>query len=394
MIRKLPIIGSEAKIDDIFHAFRSSGDKQALADFRNMLSVISGGRSIYTVNSGIAAFYITLKALSKLSGAKEVILPAYTAGSLVVAVRKAGLVPVLCDISPKNFNMDLDAAVRSVSDRTLAVVAVHMFGMVIKGIDGLRSALPDKVYLVEDCCQAMGSIISGSPVGKYGDVSFFSFNRGKNLPLCAGGFISTEDHSIAKSIEPETADLEAKSAAGELAELFKVLAVTAATNPFIYGAGYGLVSRFKESTPPRDFTVGQMSDFQSALGIRLLKRLEEFSAKRYNNGTYLIDRLKGEDGLICPEIAASSRPAFSRMPIVFRDLEKRSLAEHQMASKGIETSRMYLRPLHYMFDLGYDRAAFPNANYVAERLLTLPVHPGVRKRDLDRMVDAIKKALK
>ena len=392
MIRKLPLIDSAANLRDILAAFRSANDKHAGIEFKNILSVISGMRNICTAGSGIAAFYLILKALHQISPRKEVVLPAYTAGSLVVAVRKAGLKPVLCDISLTDFNMDAEALQKSISPGTLAVVAVHMFGIGMKGVEGLRAGLSKDIYLIEDCCQAMGSIVSERPVGSWGDASLFSFNRGKNLPLCGGGFASTEDLFIAKAIEDEMGAVEDTSVLRELLMPIEVLAVSIATNPFIYGLGHGVISRFKEDEPPEDFPVRKMSDFHIALGMRLLKRMEELSLKRYYNGMHLINGLKNLAGVVLPTIVSGSRPVFNRLPVVFKNPEMRTRAEDKLAENGIEASRMYLRPLHHMFDLGYERSAFPNANYVAENLLTLPVHSGVRKKDLGRMVSAITEA--
>lgn len=394
MLRKLPIIGSSARLGDIIFALRNSGDKQVRAEFKNMLSVITGAHNIYPVDSGIAAFYITLKALTKISQKREVILPAYTAGSLIVAIRKAGLKPVLCDISLEDFNMDAAALSGKISAQTLAVVAVHMFGIGMRGIENLRAALPENVYLIEDCCQAMGAVAGGRTVGAFGDASFFSFNRGKNLPLCGGGFISTEDIFIARAIEDQMREITEISALRELLMPMKALAFFFGTNPYIYSAGYALASRFKEAVPPNDIKISEMSSFQVALGTRLIKRMEELAGKRYNNGAYLLRRLSSSDGIVLPKIADGARPAFSRLPVLFRDLDRRRLAEDMLARAGIEASRMYMRPLHHMFDLGYERSEFPNADYLAQRLLTLPVHPMVRKRDLDRMVGAISGALK
>ena len=124
------------------------------------------------------------------------ILPAYTAGSLIVAVKKAGLIPVLCDISLDDFNADRSSVRAAIADNTLAVVMVHMFGIPVGYIEDLKAAMPNHVFLIEDCCQAMGSRIKDKPVGFFGDIGFFSFNRGKNLSANNGGCIITRNSSL------------------------------------------------------------------------------------------------------------------------------------------------------------------------------------------------------
>lgn len=390
MIRKLPIVNSSANIPDIICAIAGAHDKNAEIEFRNMLSVVSGTHNICLTDSGIAAFYCILKALSQNTSRREVILPAYTAGSLIVAVRKAGLIPVLCDISLDDFNMDISAISAHVSEKTLAVVAVHMFGIGMCALERVRAELPKDIYMIEDCCQSMGSTIGGHSVGTFGDISFYSFNRGKNLSLGGGGFISTDNVTVAQGVESIMASYKDLPRLCELIAFFRMLAIALATNRITYGLGYSIISRFKETMPPKDFTVGSLTDFQTALGIRLLKRIEALSVKRYNNGAYIIKSLKGLTSLMVPKLTDGTRPAFNRLPILFRDVDVLKRAEDALGKNGIETSRMYLQPLHHMFDLGYDRKLFPNANYLAGHLLALPVHPAVKKRELDRMIAIVK----
>ena len=390
MIRKIPIIGPSATLDDIARAIARSGNASVRAEFESAISGYAGSRYIYPVNSGIAAFYVILKALSRLSRRTEVLLPAYTAGSLVVAVRKAGLKAVLYDISLKDLNGDIDSLARAVSDRTLAVVCVHMFGIGMAGITGLRKKLPQDVVLVEDCAQAMGSDITGTAVGNFGDTAFFSFNRGKNLPLSGGGFISTNNDRIAAALKEESGPLAEEGLLSKLSAPLKVLAFSIASEPAIYGPAFSLISRFKETAPPKDFTVKKMNYFQAGLGLRLLEKREDIFLRRYHNGMALMEALKNVSGIILPEIPANSRSIFNRMPILFKEPAKRDLAAEKLWDGGVETSTMYIKPLHHMFDLGYNKDEFPNAVYCAERLLVLPAHPLVNKDAITRMVKIIK----
>jgi dTDP-4-amino-4,6-dideoxygalactose transaminase len=121
-----------------------------------------------------------------------------------------------------------------------------------------------------------------------------------------------------------------------------------------------------------------------------MRKLEAFSIKRFENGMKLIAGLKNSDGIILPKVQKNSRPAFNRLPILFKDLNKKKEAARRLWQAGVETSLMYCKPLHHMFDLGYDRGDFPNAVYLAEHLLTLPVHPSVEEKDLFTMIDIIR----
>jgi dTDP-4-amino-4,6-dideoxygalactose transaminase len=394
MIRKVPIIDSPVGPSDIVYALSRSADRFAVPELETIMSGHTGCRYIHTVDSGIAALYIILKALSAVSAKTEVILPAYTAGSLVVAVRRAGLSPVLCDISFRDFNCDADAILRTVSDRTLAVVCVHMFGVEMAGIKDLKARLPAGVTLVEDCAQAMGSSIGGAPVGSFGDVSFFSFNRGKNLAACGGGCIATNIGGMSESISRVKSRMGMARGRSEIMSLLKLAAFAAAVNPYVYGALFGLISRFKDTAPPLDFEIAEMSFFDAALTVKLFRRFGAMSEKRHANGIFLTKALKDMTGLTLPSVSGPGKTIFNRFPVVFKDCRARDRAMRAIWRSGVESSRMYLRPLHHMFDLGYRREDFPNACALAQGILTLPVHPSVGSKDLARSVEAVRESLR
>ena len=390
MIVKLPIISSPVKFRDIARGVEAMRHGSPAERFRGALGLFTGSKHICLTNSGISSFYILLKALSRISAKREIILPAYTAGSLVVAVRKAGLKPVLCDISLKDLGLESASLTGIISDNTLAVVCVHSFGINARGIGRLRAELPRGVFLIEDCAQSMGSKTGPMRSGSFSDAAFFSFNRGKNLPLSGGGFISTNDDRIAAGIREETGPIGEESLACKLSAPLKALAFSIAATPVIYGAAFGLISRFKETAPPEDFTVKKMNDFQAALGLTLLPKSEDIFSGRYQNGMALIDGLKNVDGLILPEIPDNDRYVFNRLPLLFKDPAKRGPAARKLWAIGVEASMMYLKPLHRMFDLGYAKDEFPNAVYCADRLLTLPTHSLVNGSAIARIVKVIK----
>jgi dTDP-4-amino-4,6-dideoxygalactose transaminase len=320
-----------------------------------------------------------------------VILPAYTAGSLIVAIKKAGLKPVLCEISPRDFNMDLKFLDNVVSDKTLCIIGVHMFGIAATDILQIKKQFP-RITVIEDACQSMGTLVEDKSVGVFGDVSFFSFNKGKNLPTFGGGCIATDDNVLADRILQAIKDVPALGVFQKIKIFFKLIVLSFVVNPLVYGMLYSVVSKFKETAPPADIIVRKYTGLQAALALNLLKTVNQQAAARYNNACKIINALFKEQQLILPHIAPSSKPAFNRLPIVFRDLKKRQRVEIQLRQAGIETSRMYIKPLHHMFELGYQWGNFPNAVYLAGHLLTLPVHPMLKTKDIDHIIDIIKNA--
>ena len=389
MISRLPIIAPAASPADIISALVHAGGGKA-GVFAQALKRSTGLSYIYLTGSGTSAFYCCLSMLSKTSFRKEVVLPAYTAGSLVVAARAAGLTPVLCDICADDFNLDIAKLPASLGARTLAVAPVHMFGIGVKNISALKDAARG-IFLVEDCCQAMGAIASGSPVGATGDVSLFSFNRGKNLPLSGGGCCGSNNDVLAKELEREVNRLKPRSGRDSRAAALRSLIFYAGTRQLLYGLASRLAQRFRETVPPKDIPLETITDFEASLGAGLIERSGEFFSRRRANGMFLLEGLTNTPRIRLPRFSGQDRPAFNRLPVVFEDLGALAKVEKELWRQGIESSRMYRKPLHHMFDLGYDSKEFPEACFLAEHLLTLPVHPQCSRGQLERIITVIKR---
>ncbi|MCG8429862.1 MAG: DegT/DnrJ/EryC1/StrS family aminotransferase, partial [Candidatus Omnitrophica bacterium] len=346
MIRKLPVVSSVFGWGDIADALRGQGDPEVRAEFSSQLAEFLHAPAVYLTSSGIAALFVVLKTLSTQSGRREVILPAYTAGSLVIAVRKAGLIPVLCDITLDDFNLDSSCLFNLVCDRTLAVIGVHMFGVAMNSTPALANGLPADVFFVEDCAQAMGSTIQGKPVGSFGHISFFSFNRGKNLPLYAGGCVTVGDERLARRIGSVCREHVRRAGRYSWLSVFlKACAFSLATHPAVYGMGYTLISRFKQRKPAEDFSVREMTSFQAALGSLLMKRVREMDIQRHENGEYLLRCLSGEKDIVLARPLPKSTTVFNRFPVLFKDAQRIESVHKRLWAAGIESSRMYEVPL-------------------------------------------------
>jgi len=381
-----PIIRPSVTAGDIL-ASAVSRRPRAGYDLVTELAGFCRAQDIFSLNSGIAAFYLVLLGLKELSPREEVILPAYTAGSLVVAVRKAGLKPVLCDISLEDFNADPASLLAAVNGNTLAAVAVHMFGIPMRDIAQLRQKLPPEVFLLEDCCQSMGARVEDTACGCFGDISFFSFNRGKNISTFGGGCICVNKKELAGSIQKQI-NLYAQKRPGGFFLPLKMLIFLFATDPVLYGSAYNFISKFKENAPPADIPVSALSHYQMKLGSRLIHTRQGDLLQRHRNGMYLLQGLEKSKSLILPEIGEKLFAVFNRLPVLCRNTQELQKIRQRLREAGFESSRMYEKPLHHMFDLGYPEDAFPASVTLAQHLLTLPVYPGLQLR-LDDMIAAI-----
>lgn len=395
MRKIVAIIGYPVCGRDVVRALKGLFDPWVIARFEVEISRLTQSKTVFAADSGSACFYVILKTLHKMAPDKtEVILPAYTAASLVVAILKAGLKPVLCDISLDDFNADLAGALGAVTKKTLAVLGVHMFGIPWLPIKDVKKALGPDVALIEDAAQAMGAKINGVSVGFFGDASFFSFNRGKNLPALTGGMAAAPDPALAGELRVQA---EALLSSGKflknLTQSLKCAALWIAFDPAGYSLLRFLIARFKNASFPGDIAVERLTRFQAAFGLSLLDRFEESVAARHRNGIFLHRSLSGLKDLMLPVLREGVRPSFNRMPVIFKKPGQAEEVRRQLEEAGIESSRMYDRPLHHIYDLGYRRDDFPNAVFLAQNLLTLPVHSLVTQKDSDRMVEIIKQTI-
>jgi dTDP-4-amino-4,6-dideoxygalactose transaminase len=346
---------------------------------------------IYLTSSGTAALFLILKTLQKRSSKKEVIIPAYCARTVVSAVLQAGLKPVLCDISLDDFNIDTQSILRSITSETLAIVCAHMFGIPMKDIVTLRYKLPPDLFIIEDFCQAMGSKINGIPVGNWGDFAFTSFNRGKNVPAYGGGYALTQNHTLAQDFEQVQQEytrapgvFDNQIVGGKLALLALCM------RPFWYGAGFPVISRFKDQVPPVDVEVKPMLPVQSAMVDSLLRHVDTYADYRYELGHHIIRELQNLRPIFLAKMPAYVLPSFNRFPIVFKDVTKLQTVKRQIERIGLETSAMYTRPLHQDFDLGYTIDEFPHSRYFAQHLLTVPVHPFVTEAQVNQVIEIVR----
>ena len=144
------------------------------------------------VNSGTSALYVALRACSVGAG-DEVITVPFTFVATVAAIRSTGALVRFVDIDPRSFTMDINAIERQITDRTKAIIPVHLFGQPVDMDPVLAVARQHGLTVIEDACQAHGATYKGRPVGSLGDLGCFSFYPSKNLGACGeGGMIVTK----------------------------------------------------------------------------------------------------------------------------------------------------------------------------------------------------------
>ena len=390
----IPSVGTPVGCKDILNGFFST---RAFADFIRTIARQTKRKYVLLANSGTTAYFIILKALQRLSSKREVILPAYTAPSLILPIKQAGLIPRLCDIDLTTFNMDLKALLTVISDATLAVTIVHMFGLPQWFASAAQEdELSKSSFIIEDLASAQGSTLYGRPVGSFGDVSFVSFNRGKNFATLSGGAIATDREDIFRLATDEGDQYLYKPALqSKISIIFKAIALSVAVRPWFYTMFQHFISHFKYQGLHHDFIMHAYTRFQAGMGESTSKKFQFIFEKRFENGLYLHRELAGVDGITIPAIPDGSIPVFNQFPLLIEDSSKRDIVLDALIKGGIESTLLYPQPIHEVYDLGYDLGndPFPNATYLSKRLVLIPTHPFVRRKHLDRAVEIIRRHL-
>lgn len=393
MLRKIPTTAVPLSIFEILKGFKSFlGSKSYIEEFEQNFAKYMGSNHAFSFNKCTTSIYIFLKALKKLSNRQEVVIPAYTVPTLVLPIRKAGLKPVLCEVSLDTFTMDFERLPDVINDNTLCVLPIYHYGFPYE-IDSLLKLASEKGFFVlEDAAQAPGAMLDDKKVGTLGDAGCFSLCRGKNFSTFNGGMLVTNSDKLAKIIREESDLLPEQEFSFRMKIPFILTAYSLVTRPLIYGPFFKLIAPFKHTTVHDSFEPKQYSDFQAIIGLGLLKRLDKLNEIRLEKGMTLYNALKDNGHILLPKITKNSTPVFNHLPIIFKETKTMERVQAELWEKGIDTGRMYLKPVHHLYDLEYDRQKelFPNALYMAERLLTLPSHPYLDGNSIENIIGVFK----
>jgi perosamine synthetase len=336
----------EAELEAVREVFESGaltmGPK--VAELEELVAAACGVEHAVAVSNGTAALHVAVLALG-IGPGDEVIVPAYTFPSTANVVALAGATPVLVDVDPATFNLDLGRVYEAVTPRTKAVLAVHLFGRPLDW-EALQSAVPPEVILLEDGAGALGARWRGMPCGGLGAAGCLSFHPRKIVTTGEGGAVTTNDGALDAAVRRlrhhgiEGTDIAAPS------------------------------------------TNYRLADILCAIGIPQLRRLDELLAERARIAAGYTERLR--DLVEVP--SADEGDVHGWQAYVIR-LDRRAEAMEALRAEGIEV-QIGTYALHHL-SAYRDQGPFPGADAAFERALALPLHSRLTDSDLDRVADGI-----
>ena len=296
-------------------------------------------------------------AAMKLSG--EVITTPFTFASTTQAIVRNGLTPVFCDINPGDYTIDVNKIERLITDKTCAIVPVHVYGNVCDVYAIEEVAKKHNLKVIYDAAHTFGVRVGDRGIASFGDASMFSFHATKVFNTIEGGCVAYSDENLTKKL------LIQKNFGMANAESYPEVAGNA-----------------------------KMNEFQAAMGLCNLKHVDAEIAKRKAVVERYIERLSGIKGVTPWHEQEGITHNYAYFPVLFdKDIfgKSRDDVAERLESEGI-FARKYFYPLTNSFDCykgKFELQKTPIAQKVAERVLTLPLYADLSIDDVDNICHII-----
>ena len=345
--------------------------------FEQMLADYHKAPHALCINSATAGLHLALLSLDPKEG-EEVITTSYTFIATLNTIVQAGFKPVLVDIDPKTYQIDVNQIEQAITPRTKAILPVHYAGAPAD-LDVIYSlAKKHGLTVIEDAAHSIGTEYKGKRIGTFGDIQVFSFHPNKNMTTGEGGCIVCRDDTAVKQMN-----------------VYK-----------FHGIDRDAFNRFSKSGSQEYDVIYpgfkyNMLDLQAALGIHQLPKLENFIERRTYFAKRYYDLLADVEELILPESPAYDHKHAWHLFIPLLDTKKAGLSRNEFIEKLKDLNigaGLHYQACHtftyYKETYGYKEGDFPNTEYVSERCLSLPLFPTMTEEDQDQVVEAIKHVLK
>lgn len=357
-----PVIGND-EIRAVTEVLKSGmlAQGKVVEEFETAFADYVGVQNAIAVSNGTVSLDIALKAIGIKLG-DEVIVPSFTFISTANAVLFQGAKPVFADVDGRTFNINPKDVLEKISDRTKAIIGVHLFGQPFD-VDAIQEICEDyNLYLIEDCAQAHGAEYEDKRVGEFGIAGCFSFYATKNMTTGEGGMITTNSDEIAKVCRSLRSHGETQKYHHQM-------------------VGYNY----------------RMTDIQAAIGVVQLKNLDGFNERRIKNAEYFNKHLT-PSGLKLPYKKEGVKHVYHQYAVTIDEGERFPMSREvfmvYLREKEIGCAVHYPLPIHKQplyQQLGYtdENVTCPVATALSKNILSLPIHPALSEKDLMHIIETI-----
>jgi dTDP-4-amino-4,6-dideoxygalactose transaminase len=333
--------------------------------FAEAFGAYVGTRECVVCNSGTDALYLALRAFN-IGPGDEVITSPFTFIATAETISAVGATPVFVDIDLDTFNLDCTKLEGAISDRTRAIIPVHLFGRPVDMDQVMAIANRHNLKVIEDCAQATGAEWQGKRVGSIGHIGCFSFFPTKNLGGCGdGGAVTTQDP--------------------ELAATMKMLAEHGSRVKYHHEA-IGINSR--------------LDSVQAAILNIKLRYLDRWNQARAEVAGRYHQLLQEIDGLALPQAEPAGKAVWNQYTLrltspapegQWRDQVRQALMDAGIISMVYYPIPLHLQPVYQA--LGYGAGALPMAELAAQQVLSLPMFPELALEQQRQVAQGLKQAL-
>jgi dTDP-4-amino-4,6-dideoxygalactose transaminase len=324
-----------------------------VAAFEQEFSTYCNAQYGIGVNTGTSALHLALLAAG-IGAGDEVITVPFTFVATVAAIYYTGATPVFVDINPQTFTMDVEAIESAITERTKAILPVHLYGQPADMDPILKIAKRHKLVVIEDAAQAHGAEYKGKRVGSLGDMGCFSFYPGKNLGAYGeGGMVVTNNPEFTRTI--------------------RML------------RDWGAEQKYHHVLKGYNF---RLEGIQGAVLRVKLRHLESWTEARRTAAGYYDEFLSGS--VPTPVAMHYARHVYHIYAIRTKN---RQAWQQGLQEKDIHTGIHYPIPVHLLpayADLGYKNGAFPHSERAAEEVLSLPMFPELTQAQCKEVSEAVK----
>jgi hypothetical protein len=350
-----------ASVADVLRSgWITSGPK--VQAFEAALSEYCGGRTVRVFNSGTATLEVALR-LAKVSRGGTAITTPLTWVATANVILEVGATPVFVDVDSRTRNIDLDKLDMAITPNTKAVIPVDLAGLPVDRDRLYDIADGRKVRVIEDAAQSLGASWNGEPIGSSfgngGDFVSFSFHANKNMTTGEGGALV-----LPADVDPA------------LCERLRLQGV----------------KRFADGGMDVDVLGGKfnLTDIAAAIGLGQIKHLAEFTARRRHLARLYFDRIDPRLGLELPPADFENSNWHMFQPLLPKGTDRgaflAAMKEHGIGV-GVHYPALHLFSLYRQF--GFKEGAFPVAEDIGRRIVTLPLFPAMADADVDRVCSAL-----
>lgn len=361
----------KAVADTLVGPYITCGPK--VAEFEQKLCEYTGAKYAVAVSNGTAALHCACIAAG-IGPGDEVITTPLTFAASANCARYCGATVVFADINPKTYNIDPKSIESKITERTKAVVAVDFTGQAVE-IEEIRK-ICDKYHLIfiEDAAHSIATTYNGKQIGSLADITTFSFHPVKTITGGEGGAVLTNDKELYKKIvlahtHGITHDEEDMSVVPEGIWYYEQISL-----------GYNY----------------RLTDFQAALLISQMKRLDYFKQRRKEIVKRYNEAFRGIPELTIQEEIPESDTC-RHLYIIQLNLEKLNCTRREffdaMSAENVQCQVHYV-PVYwfpYYQQLGFEKGLCPNAEFIYGRIMSIPLYPRLSDKDVDDVISAVKK---